>query len=314
MSRPIILISVCVALAQASLAAETNTAAPAGLDAEIARLTAENAALQKKYTNLAHTARVVFESFKAEDAAMQKVLERRDAELARLHGKIALLEAKPSPFTPEELALLRKPENTTLATPPADVTGTPEELAAAAQHAFANRDFETAREKYLALLKINPKSVFALGNVATIELELEQTAAAESHLREALAIRPDDTFCLGALGNLCFRQGKYDAAFDALSHAAELSPEDAQIQNFLGLTLCQKGQRAAAEAALRKAIQLDPNYASAHNNLAVIYLTQNPPQVELARWHYQKALAVGKTRNADLEKMLEDADHAGAGK
>ncbi|MCX6895472.1 MAG: tetratricopeptide repeat protein [Verrucomicrobia bacterium] len=99
-----------------------------------------------------------------------------------------------------------------------------------------------------------------------------------------------------------------------MSHAAELNPKDAEIQNFLGVTLSQKGQRAAAETALRKAIQLDPEYGSAHNNLAVIYLTQNPPQVELARWHYQKALAAGQGRNAELESLLDQSAQPAAAK
>jgi Tfp pilus assembly protein PilF len=59
-----------------------------------------------------------------------------------------------------------------------------------------------------------------------------------------------------------------------------------------------------AETALRKAIQIDPNYAAAQNNLAVIYLSQKPPLVQLARWHYQKALDAGQPRNPDLEKAL----------
>ena len=44
--------------------------------------------------------------------------------------------------------------------------------------------------------------------------------------------------------------------------------------------------------------------ASAQNNLAVFYLTQQPPAVELARWHYEKAVAGGLPRNPDLEKMF----------
>ena len=57
---------------------------------------------------------------------------------------------------------------------------------------------------------------------------------------------------------------------------------------------------------MRKAIELNPNYASAHNNLAVIYLSENPPMAALARWHYQKALELGQPRNPDLEKKLAD--------
>ena len=100
---------------------------------------------------------------------------------------------------------------------------------------------------------------------------------------------------------------------DALGRAAKLDPQDAQIQNFLGIALSEKGLRGPAEAALRKAIQLDPGYASAHANLAVAYITQQPPLVELARWHYQKALAAGLPRNPELEKMLDAKQPASGG-
>jgi Tfp pilus assembly protein PilF len=70
------------------------------------------------------------------------------------------------------------------------------------------------------------------------------------------------------------------------------------------VTLSHKGLRQQAETALRKAIELDPDYGAAHNNLAVIYLNEDPPLVELARWHYQKAVQDGQARNPDLEKLL----------
>jgi hypothetical protein len=35
--------------------------------------------------------------------------------------------------------------------------------------------------------------------------------------------------------------------------------------------------------------------------------------VELARWHYQKALAVGHPRNPELEKMLDATKPAATG-
>ena len=68
--------------------------------------------------------------------------------------------------------------------------------------------------------------------------------------------------------------------------------------------------RGPAETALRKAIQLDPGNASAHHNLAVVYLTQKPPLIELAKWHYQKALAAGHPRSAQIEKMFDGQQQA----
>ena len=86
----------------------------------------------------------------------------------------------------------------------------------------------------------------------------------------------------------------------------KIDPSNPEIQNYLGVTLSHKGLRTQAETALRKAIQLNPLYAPAHNNLAVVYLNQTPPSPLLARWHYQKAVAAGQPRNADLEKLLAD--------
>jgi tetratricopeptide (TPR) repeat protein len=98
-----------------------------------------------------------------------------------------------------------------------------------------------------------------------------------------------------------------DDALEALGRAAKLDPKNAEVQNYLGLVLSQKGMRKAAESALRKAIALDPNYASAHYNLAVIHATQRPPDLELARFHYKKALAAGLAPNPDMEKLLNNA-------
>ena len=90
-----------------------------------------------------------------------------------------------------------------------------------------------------------------------------------------------------------------------MSRAAKLDPRNPEIENFLGLALAHKGLRAQAETALRKAVQFDPNYGAAHNNLAAIYISQQPPLVELARWHYQKALDLGQPHNPDLERLLD---------
>lgn len=125
-------------------------------------------------------------------------------------------------------------------------------------------------------------------------------------MKKALATAPEDAYSLSILGYVKYRQEKFDDALDALSRAAKANPQSAEIQNYLGVTLSHKGLRGPAETALRKAITLDPSYGAAHNNLAVIYMTQSPPSVELARWHYQKALAAGHPKNPELEKSLNE--------
>lgn len=162
----------------------------------------------------------------------------------------------------------------------------------------------------LALLKSSepPPANPDAGNKSINEMSADnlELAAGEKRVKAALAQNPDDALNLAALGFLKFREEKYTEALDILSRAAKIDPSNPVTQNYLGLTLSHLGERKPAEAALRRAIELNPNYAPAHNNLAVIYLSQDPPLAQLARWHYQKALDAGQPRNADLEKLLAE--------
>lgn len=221
------------------------------------------------------------------------------------------MEARATPYTKEELALLQKPEaklgepvpkgHSIQELPPAAA-----QLVVQARQYFSAGQFDKAETAYLDAAKLADKNVAVLANLAAIQIELSHYSAANDNLQKALALEPGDANSLFVLGNLRLHQQKYDDAVDALSRAAKQDPKNAEIQNYLGQALSEKGQRAAAEAALRKAIELDPNYISAHINLAVVYVTQQPPAVELARFHYQKALSAGAQRNVELEKLMEE--------
>jgi tetratricopeptide (TPR) repeat protein len=239
-------------------------------------------------------------------------VEELSSQITTLRARLEVFEARAIPYTAEELALFKKPETQlAVADPKAGKRAASElprgtaSLVAEAQRDFAAKRLDKAEEKYLEVLRQDEKNTFTLANLAAIQLELNRLDEADKNIQKALAIDPNDAYSLSILGNLRFRQGKNDEAFDALSRSAKLNPQSAEVQNFLGVTLSRKGLRGPAETALRKAIQLDPGYGAAHNNLAVIYATQQPPLVELARWHYQRALGAGHPRNTDLEEMFE---------
>ena len=244
-----------------------------------------------------------------------------EKQLASMRAKLDALQASPVPYTPEEAALFRRPE-----TKPVEIVSKPARKAskelppdsvalyAEAKRYYSAKQLDKAEDRYLQVLREDQNHVPTLANLAAVELELNHLPQAETNILQALELAPDDPACLAILGNLRFRQAKYDAAFDALSRAAEADPRNAEVQNYLGLTLSAKGLRGPAETALRKAIQLEPRYGDAHNNLAVIYATQKPPLLELARWHYQRALEAGTKPNPELEKLLEPAKAAEAGK
>lgn len=233
-------------------------------------------------------------------------------EVAALRARVQVFEARAVPYAAEELALM-KPARSDLATADpgagkralSELPEAARPLVLEAQRHFTNREFDKAEEKYLEILRRDPRNVSALGNLAAIQLELNHLADAERTLNQALVVAPEDSHSLATLGLLKFRQEKYDEALDVLNRAAKLEPQNPEIQNLIGLSLSHKGLRGPAETALRKAIQLNPGYGAAHNNLAVIYLSQQPPMVALARWHYQRAMAGGHPRNDELEKLLD---------
>lgn len=251
---------------------------------------------------------------KPKGAALRvKELER---ELASLRDRLAPLEASKEPYSEAELALMSVPgmkiaaSGQALAEPvPAttQLSASTMTLVNDARRHFARREFDSAAGKFTQALQADERNVPALGGLAISEMELNRLDEAEKTIRKAIAIAPDNATAYSTLGQIKFRQKQYDAAYDALSRAAALEPDNAEVQNLLGVTLSQKGLRGPAETALRKALQLQPTYGSAHHNLAIVYLSAQPPLVELARWHYQKALAAGHPRNADLEKLLDRA-------
>ncbi|HUZ06485.1 MAG TPA: tetratricopeptide repeat protein [Candidatus Paceibacterota bacterium] len=278
------------------------------LQSEMLAASAEKLALQDRIRQL--QAAATNPPPASAQTANEARLRELDGEVETLRTRLAVDEARAVPYTPDELALLKQPEPESAASsgttekPPHKLPPGSEKLVAEAQNYFAAKEFDKAALDYRKILQRDPDNPLALGNLAAIELEQGRLDDAEKHIKAALAQNPDDAYNLSILGYVKFRQEKFDDALDALSRAAKLDPQNPEIENYLGVTLSHKGLRTQAETALRKAIEINPNYAAAQNNLAVIYISDEPPSPELARYHYQKALDAGQPRNPELEKML----------
>lgn len=273
-------------------------------DAQVLRL--EKQALETRLTKSTAAA--------STNVANQELVAKVDQltkEVTGLRAKVEVFEARTIPYSAEELALFQTESSKAIAYTPdpkrkaaRTLSASSAALVAEAQRNFAAKDYAKAEQNYLDLLRQDEGNTTALANLATIQMEAGKLAAAEKSIEQALVAEPNDGYNLATLGKIKYQEEKYDEALEALSRAAKVIPQNAEIQNYLGVTLSQKGLRGPAETALRKAIQIDSSYGSAHNNLAVIYATQTPPLIELARWHYQKALAAGHPKNEDLEKLF----------
>ena len=236
----------------------------------------------------------------------------RDQETGRLRRQLALLEAEKIPYTAEEEAVLKKgasapalsQEEPPKRKPPKPVPAAAAALMADARQAFNNQRYPEAEAKYAEVLKLDSDNPSIRANLAAIQIEENHLAEAETNLNLALAQDREDPFVLSMVGYLRLRQSRYDEAIDALTRAAAQDNQNADVQNYLGIALMEKGLRGPAETALRRALQISPGFARAHHNLAFIYATQKPPLLELANWHYDKALAAGHPPNPELEKLL----------
>ena len=248
-------------------------------------------------------------SDRAEKAQVAELQNRIDT----LRSRLEILEAEKIPYTDEEKKLFAEPNtgDQPVNTLQAKVATLPEGGAddfKAGQAALIEAKFGEAEQKFLHVLKLDEENPLTLGNLALAQMEQGNYEGAEASLTRALKNDDEDAFSLSLIGTLRYRQKKYDEARDYLAKAVKLNPEDSRAQHFLGSALNNLGQRKAAETALRKAVQIKPGYSEAHHHLAVVYATQNPPFIALAKFHYDKAVAGGHKKNADLEKILNGGD------
>ena len=170
--------------------------------------------------------------------------------------------------------------------------------------AMAKGDLATAKDNFLKVLQSVPGNVPTIINLGLVDFRLKNFEEAERRLQSAVHLAPESSLGWLILGVVQYDRSKFDYALASLAQAAVLDPKNAIAHHYLGVTIGQKGWYSGAEDEMRKALELDPDYAEAHFNLAVFYLQRNPPAVELARRHYQRALELGAAPDPDVERSL----------
>jgi Flp pilus assembly protein TadD len=171
--------------------------------------------------------------------------------------------------------------------------------------ALALKDYNTAGTKYEAVLVLEPTNSVALANLGVISYQQNRLDDAEQYLRKAAAAAPNDSNTRSLLGVVYFRKGAIEDAYSELNRAVAIDPHNAEAHNYLGIVLSEKGWGASGELEIRRAIEINPQYADAHFNLAVVYAKEHNPKVELARYHYKKALDLGAKPDPELEALLK---------
>ncbi len=160
------------------------------------------------------------------------------------------------------------------------------------------------RSRLEALLEKEPANVPALIGLGEIEYRARHLDEAEKLLRRATLAQPKSAPAWLALGVVTCDMGKLNASMAALAQAVWLEPGNAKAHSYLGVTLGRKGWRDGAEAEFQRALELDESLADVHFNLAVVYLQENPPLLELARRHYYRARDLGAAPDSLVEKQI----------
>jgi Tfp pilus assembly protein PilF len=177
--------------------------------------------------------------------------------------------------------------------------------AAEGDAALAQGDLETARKAYTRVLEVDENNLSALVNLGMVAYRSGDHGEAVVLLERALGQRLSTAPAWLALGMVRMELGEDEAAFASFAQAVLHAPRDARARNFLGAAAARLGWMDAAQDALRRAVELDPGNADAHYNLAVLYLEEEPPALELARRHYFKSRELGVEKDAAMEKLFD---------
>ncbi len=184
----------------------------------------------------------------------------------------------------------------------------PDDMRETAQEAadlFKNQKYDDSAAKYQSIIDKYPESLYAWSNLGVVRFQQGKFDEALKALQQAVKLSPTDAFSYSNLGIVYYQLNQFENAIDALNAAKALDPNDPKTHNYLGCACSQKGWSEVAEKEFRKAIELDANFGDAHFNLALVYATQKPPLLELARREYNRALELGIAKDPRLEKLLE---------
>ncbi len=171
--------------------------------------------------------------------------------------------------------------------------------------AFQRKDYPGARKAFEQVLSLVPDSLVGLVNLGLVEFYSGNAARAEELLKKAVTIRLENPSAWLTLGMIYMDREKFDDALAALAQAVLQDPRNPRARNYLGVVIGRKGWIDGAQSELRRSVELDPTYADAHYNLAIFYLEEKPPAVELARRHYYRAIELGAEKDPAVEKVLK---------
>jgi arylsulfatase A-like enzyme/Flp pilus assembly protein TadD len=132
------------------------------------------------------------------------------------------------------------------------------------------QDALDALEVFRTALRANPRNPQSWYQLATLYLDTNQLAAAQSAFEDALAANPKMGAAYNGLGVLAFNRGDLDAAEALVRKGLGLEPRLRTAEYNLGRIREARGDAAGAEARYREELATYPDHGRARFNLAQI--------------------------------------------
>jgi len=126
-------------------------------------------------------------------------------------------------------------------------------------------------------LKLNPKDIDILTNLAEVFQRKRKWKEAEMTLKKIIKLKHSDAVAYNNLGNLYLGQGRLKEAIKILELGRKKAKKMPLLELSLATTYFKNKNFEKAEKICKNLIKSDKNYAEAYFLLGEIYLTKNNP-------------------------------------
>lgn len=166
--------------------------------------------------------------------------------------------------------------------------------------------FAEAASAYSDVLRADPKNPSGFAGLAMARMQQGKLDEAETTLKKSLAYDANNANAHYMLGVTMFRRDRLNEAMSSFQKSLELDGKNPRARHYLGVIASKMGLAERAEREFKATLAMDPDYGEAYFNLAVLYVTWDPPKWDDARKNYKEAIKKGVKPDANLEKIIND--------
>lgn len=194
--------------------------------------------------------------------------------------------------------------------PAASAPGSAAALLDKANELLQDDKLAEAAAVYEETLRADPKNASALIGLGAAKMRAGKYTDAEVALKKCLAYEPENETAQFTLGITYFKAERNKEAMSSFEKSLERRPKNARAHHYLGIIATKMGLLDRAEREFKSALAIDPSYGDANFNLAVLYVSWDPPKWDQARSNYSDALKKGVKPDPNLEKILKGPNPA----